>query len=256
MRNFLIPYQITYLYPMLKQIFNYLIIFLGLLCNTTTAQTYTKNRYGLEIIDNIKNYQLLIEKDSTQQLVPLHQYVGNLKVDFVYATKKNFTHTVLYKNPKAYVRLPVARALQQVATFLAKKGLGIIIFDAYRPYSVTEKMWRVVPDARYAADPKHGSGHNKGVSVDISLYYLSTGKPMEMPTAFDNFTEKAHQDYMQLPKRIIDNRDLLKHIMQQYGFEPLSTEWWHFSFPNPGEKYKILNLDFDDLNAFVKKNKN
>lgn len=256
MSSFLISYQIIYLYPMLKQIFIYQILFLSLFCNNTTAQTYTKNRYGLEIIDDIKSYQLLIEKDSTQELVPLQQYIKNLKVDFVYATNKNFTHRVLYKNPKAYLRLPVAKALQQVAASLKERGLGLLIFDAYRPYSITEKMWQVVPDARYAANPKHGSGHNRGIAVDISLYYLSSGKPLTMPTAFDNFTNKAHQDYMELSKKIIDNRNLLKHIMKQYGFAPLSTEWWHFSFPNPTEKYKILNLNFDELNTFVKENKN
>jgi D-alanyl-D-alanine dipeptidase len=241
---------------MQKQIFIGLIILLGTLPSNTIAQTYTKNKYGLEIIDNVENYQLLIEKDSTLKLVPLDQYIDHLKIDFVYATTKNFTHTILYKNPKPYLRLPAAKALRQVAIALKKRGLGIVIFDAYRPYFVTEKMWKVVSDARYAANPKNGSGHNKGISVDLSLYYLSTGKLLQMPTGFDNFTNKASQDYMQLPAAVIENRNILKRVMEQHGFKILSTEWWHFSFPNSNGKYHIINLNFDELARIVKENKN
>ncbi len=179
-------------------------------------------------------------------MVSLNKYISPFIVDWKYAAKNNFTHTVLYHHPEAFVRLPVAKAMQQVEEELKQKGLGLKFYDTYRPYSVTERMWKIVPDARYAADPAKGSGHNRGIAVDISLIDLKTGKELPMPTAFDDFTEKAHVNYMQLDSNIIANRDLLKTVMERNGFTVLATEWWHYYF----EKYEddeLLDIDFKDL---------
>ncbi|HTN39177.1 MAG TPA: M15 family metallopeptidase [Arachidicoccus sp.] len=211
------------------------------------AQTYKKNKYGLKIIEQINQYQARVAADSSSALVPLKDYIKDLKTAFVYGTTQNFTGQLLYKNPAAYLRLPVAKALQHAADKFRDMGYGLIIYDAYRPYSVTQRMWEVVPDNRYAADPSHGSGHNKGICVDLSLYDLRTGEPLQMPTGFDNFTKKAHQDYMKLPENVLQNRKLLKQGMTASGFKALSTEWWHFSYPDPEGKFELMDLSFHQL---------
>ena len=108
-------------------------------------------------------------------------------------------------------------------------------------------MWKVVPDSRYAANPAEGSGHNRGASVDLTLYNLKTGKDLLMPTSFDDFTIKAHHNYMELDGIAIVNRSVLKNVMVKYGFVSLPTEWWHYSLPNAAKKFYLMDLDFDQL---------
>lgn len=230
----------------------YLLIIMTLLYSmpSLNAQTYKINKYGLKLIKDREGYQAQIKMDPDLQLLPLDSLIGDLKTAFVYATRDNFTHTVLYQHPRPYLRRPAALALQKVAAQFRQLGYGLLIYDAYRPYSVTEKMWQVVPDNRYAADPRHGSGHNKGISVDVSLYDLHTGKAIPMPTGFDDFTNKAHQGFQNLPENILKNRALLKKRMEAGGFTPLSTEWWHFSYTGKtakGTYYMLMDLNFDTL---------
>ncbi len=146
----------------------------------------------------------------------------------------------------AYLQKKAARQLNSVQQVLKKKGLGIKIFDAYRPFSVTEKMWLLVQDVRYAADPKKGSGHNRGVAVDVTLVNLKTKKEVEMGTGFDNFSDTAHNEFKQLPEFVLQNRLLLKSVMEQFGFKALDTEWWHYSLPNARD-YELLDIPFKDL---------
>ena len=142
--------------------------------------------------------------------------------------------------------------LQKVQDSLHAVGCSLFFFDTYRPYAVTKKMWEIVPDDRYAANPAFGSGHNRGIAVDVSLADKATGKPLPMPTAYDNFTDTAHQNFMDLPEDVLKNRNLLKGVMEHFGFRPLSTEWWHFSLPD-GAKYPVLDLTFADLKRIHKK---
>jgi len=178
-----------------------------------------------------------------QKLVLLQDSVPNIQTNIVYATANNFTHTQLYQNHRLLVTKPLASALKKAADQLRKKGIGLLIFDGYRPYSVSRKMWAIVHDSRYVANPIHGSDHNRGTAIDLSLYYIQTGKPLEMPTSFDDFTEKAHLSYQPASKTILDNRNLLQNTMQSVGLRPLSTEWWHFSLSNSRE-FEVLDLDF------------
>jgi D-alanyl-D-alanine dipeptidase len=150
------------------------------------------------------------------------------------------------------MRLEAAQALQKVANELKELGLGLKVFDAYRPYSITKKMWLVVPDEKYAANPAKGSGHNRGAAIDLTLYDLKTGKELPMPTSFDNFTEKAHNDYMQLSSEILTNRSLLKNTMIKFGFIPLETEWWHFYLPNAAQRFELLDFDFETMKRITK----
>lgn len=185
-------------------------------------------------------------------MVLLNNYVSGLVFDWKYATTDNFTKQILYTNPNGFMRLEAAQALQKVANELKELGLGLKVFDAYRPYSITKKMWLVVPDEKYAANPAKGSGHNRGAAIDLTLYDLKTGKELPMPTSFDNFTEKAHNDYMQLSSEILTNRSLLKNTMIKFGFIPLETEWWHFYLPNAAQRFELLDFDFETMKRITK----
>jgi D-alanyl-D-alanine dipeptidase len=221
-------------------------LFLVYVSCVLSAQVIPKNQYGLPVVNTTALYHRLVAKDSSQRLVDLQRYIPGIRLKIYYATRHNFTHHRLYKSPQAFLRLPAAKALKAVAQQLKGRGLGLLIFDGYRPYAVTEKMWQIVPDDRYAANPRNGSRHNRGVAVDLTLVHLKSGKPLAMPTGFDNFTDKAHRDYMALPDSVIANRKILENAMVKHGFIPLSTEWWHFSLKDPG-RYPLMNLKFKAL---------
>ncbi|MDI9366365.1 MAG: M15 family metallopeptidase [Flavobacterium sp.] len=215
------------------------------------ANTLPKNEFGLTIVSNAVYFKASITQDSLKQMVAIDKYVAHVKTNFVYATTSNFTHKILYSKPKAYLRLAAVKALQAVANNLKTKGLGLLIYDAYRPYSVTKTMWQIVPDDRYAANPAKGSGHNRGIAVDVTLYNLQTGMPLPMPTPFDDFTEKAHHNYRQLDSTVLANRQLLKTVMEQQGFKALDTEWWHYYLPNAAY-FELLDIDFKQMKKLVK----
>jgi D-alanyl-D-alanine dipeptidase len=203
---------------------------------------------SLHVIKNIAEYQETIKADSSNQMINVKKLIPDIDLDLRYASENNFMHRVMYpeKPTFTFLRLPAAKALLQVQKELNKKGLGLKIFDAYRPYFVTEKFWELVHDDRYVADPKKGSGHNRGIAVDLTIIDIKTKKELKMPTGFDNFTDSAHHDFINLPNEILNNRKLLKETMEKYGLVEFPTEWWHYSLPNP-EKYEVLNLSFAEL---------
>jgi len=224
--------------------------FLFVITSSQPACTQGLNRFGdgkLRIISTIAAYTSSIKNDPDKKLVLLKDFVSPLFTNYEYSTANNFTHQVLYTNPDAYARVPVALALKKVQEDLATKGLGLKFFDAYRPYSVTKKMWKAVPDERYAANPAKGSGHNRGIAVDVTLVKIPSGQELAMPTVFDDFSEKAHQNYKNLPGDVIKNRELLKTTMEKFGFQALSTEWWHYSLANTATTYDVLDLSFNQL---------
>jgi D-alanyl-D-alanine dipeptidase len=206
--------------------------------------TIPKNTYGLEIIKSKELFLKTVNEDSNKEMISLKSSIPLLVLDLRYATTNNFMHMRMYseKTNDTYLRLPAAKALSQIQHELNKKDLGLKIFDAYRPYSVTEKFWELVHDERYVADPKKGSGHNRGIAVDLTIIDLQTGEELNMGTGFDNFTDSAHQDFTDLPADVLANRQLLKETMKKYGFNLFPTEWWHYSWPDP-EKFEILDFD-------------
>lgn len=205
------------------------------------------------VINNAEDYKKSISADSTKALVPIQPFIPQIVIDLKYATKKNFTHKVLYHDPIAYARLATVTKLKTINDELNISGIGIKIYDAYRPYKVAKEMWKVVHDERYTANPAKGSGHNRGTSLDLTLVNLSTGHELLMPTAFDNFSEKAHHDYNNLSPEVIANRALLKSTMEKHGFVALSTEWWHYSLPGASDKFELLDLSFLQLKELTTK---
>jgi D-alanyl-D-alanine dipeptidase len=198
----------------------------------------------LNLTEKAGIYRQQAEKDSFQKMVELKSLIPDLVYDLRYATANNFTGKQLYRSGKeTYLRLAVAKALQQLDAQLKKDGYGLKIFDAYRPYAVTKKMWDLVHDERYVANPANGSGHNRGLAVDLTIINLKDGTELDMGTGFDNFTDSAHHSFDKLPAAVLRNRTLLKTSMEKHGFRALETEWWHYSWPND-RNYAVLDIDF------------
>ncbi len=211
------------------------------------GQDTTLNKYGLWVIKSPLVLQKTINVNTNKSMIDIKKYIPTIVLDLRYATTNNFMKTKLYPTIKTtYLRKPAAEALKKVQTELNKQDLGLKIFDAYRPYSVTEKMWEPVKDDRYAADPKKGSGHNRGVAVDLTIINLKTKKELDMGTGFDNFSDTAHGDFINLPPLVLQNRLLLKSTMENYGFKVLDTEWWHFYLPN-AKDFELLDVSFKEL---------
>ncbi len=185
---------------------------------------------------------------ATETMLVDLEKIPHIILDIKYATKDNFTHEVVYPAAKAYLVKEAAEAMRKVQEELNQEGLGLKIYDGYRPLSVQEKFWQLVPDERYVADPKKGSRHNRGCAVDCTLICLKDRKELEMPTPFDDFTEKAHRDYMDIDETVKNNREKLEIIMKKHGFTGLPTEWWHFDYEG-WEKYPLLNKNFDELES-------
>ncbi|EHQ26851.1 M15 family metallopeptidase [Mucilaginibacter paludis] len=191
-------------------------------------------------------YLAQVSKDHNKALVEIKKYIPAIQLDIRYATTDNFMHQRMYTQARAFTRLPVAKALMLVMADLKEKGLGIKVYDGYRPYAVTEKFYEKASDKHFVADPKKGSKHNRGCALDLSLIDLKTGKELEMPTSFDSFSPKAAADYTALPQQVIQNRELLKSVMQSHGFKVLSNEWWHFDF-NGWQNFELLDVPFNQL---------
>ncbi|MBI3549735.1 MAG: M15 family metallopeptidase [Elusimicrobia bacterium] len=161
-----------------------------------------------------------------EPLVDVRTVASGVRVDMPYATVNNFTHQVLYPESRCLLRQSVAKRLALVQADLAARGLGLLAWDCYRPLSIQRKLWEIVPDPNYVADPKKGSRHNRGAAVDVTLIDRA-GARLEMPTDYDDFSPKAARDSPASPVAT-ENRRLLSETMAKHGFEGLKSEWWHF----------------------------
>ncbi len=177
--------------------------------------------------------------------VSLQRHIPGILIHLRYATTHNFTHKVLYHHPKALLRKQPAEALKKVQEELNKRGLGLKIYDAYRPFSVSCLLWQHATDRRYVANPKRGSHHNRGTAVDLTIVQLGTGNELNMGTDFDNFTDTAHHSFVHLPAEALANRRLLKNIMWKHGFNFVPTEWWHYHWRD--KNYPLVDLHFDNM---------
>lgn len=219
---------------------------------STAFRLSVQAQQNIDVVDKFKNYKKQVRDDSTKKMISLIKTIPGLRLDLRYATNINFTAQILYTDGKdAYLRLPVASALLKVQQELNKKGYGLKIFDAYRPYHVTVKMWELIKDERYVANPAKGSGHNRGIAVDITIIDLRSGKELDMGTGFDNFTDSAHHDFKKLSPDILRNRALLRETMERYGFKALETEWWHYSWSAVGG-FEVLDLNFAEFKKRIK----
>lgn len=181
-------------------------------------------------------------------LVELSRLDRGIHLDVRYATSDNIVHRPVYRQARAFLQRAAAEALVRAHRELAPKGYGLLVFDGYRPWSVTKFFWdHVRPDQRaFVADPKKGSRHNRGCAVDLSLYDLRTGREVEMPSAYDETSERASPDYAGGTPEQRARRDLLRAAMEKEGFTVEENEWWHFNFRD-WKDYPILNIPFEAI---------
>jgi D-alanyl-D-alanine dipeptidase len=218
------------------------------------SQSKIYNKYGLKVIKDTKILKKEISIDSNMRMIDLKKFIPGIQLDLKYSTAHNFMNRKLYPPMHTtFLRKPAADSLKKVVAWLKRINLTINIFDAYRPYSVTEEMWEKVHDDRYAADPSKGSGHNRGVAVDLTLKDLATNEELPMGTGFDNFSDTAHSDFANLSQEVLTNRNILKNVMEKYGFRQLTSEWWHYYLPN-SSSYELLDISFSDLKKMDRKN--
>ena len=180
--------------------------------------------------------------------VDLGKLAEGLKFDIRYAGKNNFLGSPFYTKPKAFMQRPAAEALVRVHRKLKKKGYGLLIFDAYRPWHVTKMFWDATPVQYhdFVADPSKGSRHNRGCAVDLTLYDLKTGKPVSMVAGFDEFTDRAYADYIGGTHLQRWHRKLLRNSMEEEGFRVYEAEWWHFDY-HDWQSFAIGNQTFEEI---------
>jgi D-alanyl-D-alanine dipeptidase len=209
-----------------------LILIVGCKENTTNKDREPPILVGT--VDSAKTNKVIEKRLKTlvgladTTFVRLADYSDGFAYDMRYATSNNFLKAKVYDCAECYMRVKTAKALLKANEEFKTKGVKIKFFDCYRPNSVQYKMWKIVPNPQYVANPVKGSIHNKGGAVDITLVTLE-GEPLDMGTDFDFFGKKAYHDNLDLPKEIVDNRKLLKKTMEKYGFWSIRTEWWHYN---------------------------
>ncbi len=183
-------------------------------------------------------------------LVELVTLDPTLRLDIRYAGTRNFLGVALYSQPRAFLQRPAAEALARVQRALATEGLGLLVHDGYRPWYVTKMFWDATPveQHRFVADPAKGSRHNRGCAVDLILVDLRTGKELEMPSLYDEFSERAYPDWSGGSATARANRDRLRQHMEREGFTVYQYEWWHFDYRG-WQAWPIGNQRFEDLGA-------
>ncbi len=185
-------------------------------------------------------------------LVELATLDPGIRLDIRYATANNFTGRPLYAQARAFMQRPAALALVRAHQAVRAQGYGILVYDAYRPWTVTQALWdAATPEERrigFVADPAKGSKHNRGCAVDVSLYDLATGRAVAMPSGYDEFTERAYPAYAGGTSLARRNRDILRRAMEAEGYAVSGQEWWHFDYQD-WRSYRVLDVGFDALGS-------
>jgi D-alanyl-D-alanine dipeptidase len=183
-------------------------------------------------------------------LVELTRLDPTIRLEIRYATTNNFLGARFYDQPRAFLQRPAAEAVVHAHRALRARGYGLLIHDAYRPWYVTKMFWDATPPEKrwLVADPAEGSRHNRGAAVDLTIYELASGRPVEMPSTYDESTDRAFADYPGGTSRQRWYRALLRHAMEVEGFSVNPSEWWHFDYRD-WRSYPIGNLPFDRIST-------
>lgn len=174
------------------------------------------------------------------KLIDVKLAIPSIQVDLKYATENNFTGQVVYNFKNCLLLEETVLKLLEVQTEFEAMGLCLKIWDGYRPIEAQWKFWELIPDERYVADPRKGGAHTRGTAVDLTLITIN-GQELPMPSAFDDFSEKAHRNYSGATKEEIANRELLQKVMEKHGFIGDPCEWWHFDLAN-SQKYPPIGV--------------
>lgn len=234
----------------IKFIVQTLVLFVIVSCKTTVNNTLDNKTTitAVNKVDVANNTNATIDNSaiSDTTFVNLKSYSKDFVYDMRYATNNNFLKTKGYECDECYLRLKTVKALIKANVEFLKKGLRIKLYDCYRPLDVQKKMWAIVSNPNYVANPAKGSIHNRGGAVDISLVN-SDGVEVDMGTGFDYFGKEAAHSYINLTQEVLANRSLLKTIMLENNFVSINSEWWHYNLAG-AEKDKISNFKWECSN--------
>jgi D-alanyl-D-alanine dipeptidase len=213
-------------------LFSALLFSLGWFANGAAAQEMPKEKGDFRKPDLVE----LVILDST------------ITLDVRYATSNNFLGRPVYKEARAFLQRPAAEALTRASRKLREKGYGLLVFDGYRPWSVTKFFWDSTPQDKkqFVADPGQGSRHNRGCAVDLTLYDLRSGREVEMPSGYDEMTERAYPNYSGGTEGQRRMREMLREAMESEGFAVYEFEWWHFDYKD-WKQYPLLDIGFDQI---------
>jgi zinc D-Ala-D-Ala dipeptidase len=220
----------------MKFYFKFILPLLGIIFFKINDSVFDCGKKSKHDIIPILNQEI---NDTT--FVDINDYSSEFVLDMRYATENNFLKTKVYDCESCYLRLKTVKSLIDANTEFKEKGYKIKLFDCYRPLSVQKKMWSIVSDPVYVANPAKGSIHNRGGAVDITLVDRK-GRELDMGTPFDFFGPESSHNYIRLRRRVLKNRLLLKTIMIKHHFESFDSEWWH---------YNLIGSRKDNLSNFI-----
>jgi CubicO group peptidase (beta-lactamase class C family)/D-alanyl-D-alanine dipeptidase len=215
-----------------------------------TGRPSAMRKYGLKTISSLQEYRQLVAANPRQEIVALDKFIPDIRLDIRYATNNNIMHRPMYSTAAAFLRLPAADALRHIAQELRPMGYGVKVYDGYRPYRVTVDFWEAYHDSNFVASPYTGSRHNRGCAVDLTLVDLKTGKELDMPTPYDDFTPRAAANYAGISETQRKNRQLLQDVMLKHGFVIFPSEWWHFDFEGY-KAYPVMDIPFEELQSKI-----
>ena len=201
-------------------------------CKTNLIYKNQKESISIEQVQEGSNTPILpFGNLNDTTFVNIKSYSLDFVYDMKYATEDNFLKAKVYDCAECYLRLKTVKSLMKANTKFMKLGYKIKLYDCYRPLDIQKKMWAIVSNPIYVANPSKGSIHNRGGAVDISLVDRN-GVELDMGTPFDFFGIEASHDYKNFSKEILDNRKLLKKVMLQCDFQSFDSEWWHYNMKN------------------------
>jgi len=186
--------------------------------------------YGLRYVNDPALYSVQVLKDPQNTFLDMRELLPKAKFDVTYATENNFLKRRLYPTADVFMRRPAAEALLRVARRLKSRGLGLVLYDGYRPYAVTVTFFEEIGDTTFVAHPRKGSKHNRGMAIDLSMFDLRTGKVVPMPSGYDEASERAWHNYNGGDPVALENRAILRDAMVAEGFEIFAYEWWHYDY--------------------------
>jgi len=210
------------------------------------APTFHAVAQKLKVTRTLADYEATVEKSPEKQLVDIKAAIPDITLDIRYASSNNFMKRVMYPEARAFARKPVVEQLKNIQKELRKKGYGLKIYDAYRPYAITVAFYQQASDKNFVASPAKGSKHNRGCAIDLTLINYETKEEIPMPTPYDSFEAAAAANYQNLPAAVLKNRDFLIKTMESHGFKVLHNEWWHYDFIG-WQNYELMDIPFKHL---------
>ena len=192
-------------------------------------QCSPKTETNIDLKKNLNvNTTVIIDTTISEDFVEIDFNKLGVVNQLVYATDSNFLGVKVYPCARAFLRKKVYDALLIAIKMAKNKGYSLVIYDAYRPLSIQKKMYEMVQDEKFVASPKKGSKHNRGCAIDVGL--ADKNGSIDFGSDFDDFSEKSYENSNSISSQAIQNRKVLRNIMESAGFKPYKNEWWHFNY--------------------------